>query len=106
MLRRDVAMTGNIVAKHDDDVGLQRIGMRDDRLDMRERHPGIAGVHVGDGGDLQLEIGGPLRRRDLIARDAEPQHRLDAEAIGRGGEARGAEAGDESAGNDGVKSWS
>ena len=31
-----------------DDVRLERIGAFDDRLDMIERHPGIAGVKVGE----------------------------------------------------------
>ena len=50
-----VAMTGHIVAEHDDDVGLERIGAFDDRLDMIERHPGIAGMEVGDRGDPEFE---------------------------------------------------
>ena len=57
-----VAMTGHIVAEHDDDIRLERIGAFDDRLDMIERHPGIAGMEVGDRGDPELEPCRPLRR--------------------------------------------
>ncbi len=74
---RDMAMAGDIIAEQHDEVGLQRIGVLDDRLDALQRHPGIAGVNVGDDGDLQLEIRGPLPRRQMIARDARPQLRLD-----------------------------
>ena len=59
---RDMAMAGDVVAEHDDDVGVERIGALDDRLDALQRHPGIAGMEVGDDGDPELEIGRPLRR--------------------------------------------
>jgi len=55
-------MSGHIVAEHDDDIRLERIGAFDDRLDMIERHPGIAGMEVGDRGDPELEPCRPLRR--------------------------------------------
>jgi hypothetical protein len=77
-------MAGDIVAEHDDDIRIEPIGAIDDRLDALERHPGIAGMQVGDDGDLELKGGGPLRRRDIIACDAKPQHRLDAEPVCRG----------------------
>ena len=79
-----MAMPGHVVAEHDDDIRIERIGAFDDRLNAFQRHPGIAGMKVGDDGDLELEIGGPLRRQDVIARDAKPQHRLDAEPVCRG----------------------
>ena len=89
-----MSMPGHIVAEHDDDVRAKRIGAFDDRLNVLERHPGIAGVEIGDDGDRELMIGWPLRRRNMIARDPKPQHGL-AEAIGRGREAGGAKSGDE-----------
>jgi hypothetical protein len=30
-------------------------------------------VEIGDDGDLELEIGGPLRRQQVVAGDAKPQ---------------------------------
>jgi hypothetical protein len=68
-------MTGHIVAEHDDDVRLKRVGAFDDRLDMIERHPRIAGVEVSDRGDPELEPCRPLRRRKVVPRDAKPQDR-------------------------------
>ena len=62
--------------------------------DALQRHPGIAGVKVGDGGDLEFETGGPLRRCNVVARDTKPQRGL-AKSISDGGNAGGAEAGDE-----------
>ena len=100
---RDMAVAGDIVAEQHDDVGIERVGALDDRLDVVQRHPGIAGMKVGDGGDLELEIGGPLRRQDIIARDAKPQRGL-GEAIGGGRTAGDAEAGQRNEKNDGVKS--
>ena len=63
-------------------------------LDALQRHPGIARMQVGDDGDLQLEAGRPLRRRRIVARDAQPHQRLDAKTIGRGGDAERAEPAD------------
>jgi len=74
-------MSGHIIAEHHDDVGPKRVGAFDDRLDVLERHPGIAGMNVGEDRDVELEARGPLRRVERVTRDAKPQHRL-AEAIG------------------------
>ena len=87
-----MAMPGDIIAEQNDDIGLQRIGAFDDTLDALQRHPGIAGVQIGNRSDLQFETGGPLRRREIIARDLQPQQRL-AKTIGRAGNADRAEAG-------------
>ena len=87
-----MAMPGDIIAEQNDDIGLQRIGAFDDTLDALQRHPGIAGVQIGNGGDLQSEPGGPLRGRKIVARDLQPQQRL-AKTIGRAGNADRAEAG-------------
>ena len=81
---RHMAVTGHIVAEHDDDIGAERIGALHNCLDVIQRHPGIAGMKIGNRGDLELETSGPLRRGNIVARDAKPQHRLDAEPIGRG----------------------
>ena len=59
---RHVAMAGHVVAEHDDDIGVKRVGALDDRLDVIQRHPRIAGVYIGDDGDLELKIGRPLPR--------------------------------------------
>ena len=88
-------MASHVVAEHDDDIRIKSVGALDDRLDMIRRHPGIAGVNIGDGGDLQLKTRRPLRRRQVIARHVEPQQRLDAETIGRRRGAEGAETGQE-----------
>src|SRR3981189_2579098 len=88
-----MAVTGNIVAEHDDDIGAERIGALHNGLDVIQRHPGIAGMKIGDRGDLELETGGPLRRGNAVARDAKPQHGLDAETIAGGRNTGGAEAG-------------
>ena len=77
-------MPGHIVAEHDNDICVQRVGLRDDRLNVLQGHPGIAGMKIGDHRDLELEIGRPLRRLDIVARDAKPQHGLDAEPVCRG----------------------
>jgi hypothetical protein len=55
-------MTGNVIAEHDDDVGLERIGALNDGMNAVQRHPGIAGMKVGNGRDLELQPGGPSRR--------------------------------------------
>ena len=81
---RHVAMTRDIVAQQHDDIRIERIGAFDDRLNAIQRHPGIAGMQVGDDRDLERKISRPLRRGNIVARDAKPQHRLDAEPIGRG----------------------
>ena len=83
-------MAGHVVAEHDDDIGVERVGPLDDPLDPLQRHPGIAGVQVGDHGDVELEIGGPLRRRKVVARDAKLQHGL-SEPVGRGRDAERAQ---------------
>jgi hypothetical protein len=41
-------------------------------------------MKVGDHGNLEIEIGWPLRRQQVIPRNAKPQHGLDAEPIRRG----------------------
>jgi hypothetical protein len=51
---RHMMMPGHVIAQHDDDIGIERIGALDDRLDVLQRHPGIAGVKVGDDGYLEL----------------------------------------------------
>jgi hypothetical protein len=84
-----MTMTGDVIAEHDDDIGVERIGAFDDLLDAVERHPGIAGVNVGDHGDFKREIGGPLPRRQAVLREPQLQHRL-AKPVGRGGGADGA----------------
>jgi len=66
-------MSGHVVAQHHDDVRMKRIGAFDDGFDAFQRHPGVAGMKVGDDGYLELETGGPLRRRDVIPRNAKPQ---------------------------------
>src|SRR5258706_15993312 len=65
----------------------------DDRIDTFQRHPGVTGVKIGDNGYLEIETGRPLRRQQAIPREAEPQHGLVAEAIGRGRSAEGAKPG-------------
>jgi hypothetical protein len=52
-------------------------------------------MKIGDDGYLELEIGGPLRRQQAIARDPKPQHRLDAEPIGSRRRAERADASNE-----------
>src|SRR5207237_10165667 len=37
---RDMAVSGDVVAEQDDDVGLKRIGALDNRVDAIDRHPG------------------------------------------------------------------
>ena len=49
-IARHMAVARDVIAEHDDDVGIERIGALDDRLDALQRHPGIAGVQVGDDG--------------------------------------------------------
>ena len=88
---RDIPVTGDVIAKQDGDVGAERVGVFDDRLDTFQRHPGIAGVNIGDDGDLEFQIGRPLRRRNLIARDPKLQLGF-AEAIGDRRNAGNAEA--------------
>ena len=90
-----MAMPGDVIAEHDDDVRIERIGAFDDRLDTLQRHPGIAGVKVGDDGNSELEIGGPLRRLDVVPRHAKPQYRL-AESVCGGRGTEGAEPSNES----------
>ena len=78
-----LAVACHVVAEHDDDISFERIGSFDDLVNPLQRHPGIAGVKVGDHGDVELEIGGPLRRRKVVARDVKLQHGF-AEPICRG----------------------
>jgi hypothetical protein len=82
-------MSRHIVAEHDDDVRLKRIGALDDGRDVIQRHPGIAGMDVGDDGDLETEVGRPLRRPKIVADDAEPQQGLDADPVESGSRAEG-----------------
>jgi hypothetical protein len=89
-----MAMASDVVAEHDDDIGIERIGPFDDRLDTIQRHPGIAGMEVRDDGDPELEIGGPLRRLNGVPRDAKPQLGL-AEPVCCGRNAGNAETGEE-----------
>ena len=108
-LPHHVAMPGHVVAEHDDDIGMKRVGAFDDRLNVPKRHPGIAGMKVGDDGDLELEARRPLRWRNVVTGNVKPQQRLDAEAIGRGRGAEGTEAGEEAkeftACNHGSERW-
>jgi hypothetical protein len=87
---RDLMQAGDIVAEQHDDIRIQRVGTIDDGLDPVQRHPGVAGMNVGDHGDLQRKIRRPLARGRVIAGDPKPQHRLDADAVsgGRDGESR------------------
>jgi hypothetical protein len=55
-------VTGDIVAEHHREIGAECVRMFDNLLDVFQRHPGIAGVKIGDDGDLELEIVRPLRR--------------------------------------------
>src|SRR5260370_11808550 len=84
-------MPGHVVAQQDDDIRIKRIGVIDNRLDMLQRHPGVAGMQVGNDGDLELEIRGPSRRLEVVARNAKPQQGLDAEPISRRSSAEGAQ---------------
>jgi hypothetical protein len=54
-----VANAGDVIPKQDDHVRIERIGAFDDGPNTLKRHPGIAGMDVGDGGNSELEIGGP-----------------------------------------------
>lgn len=56
-------------------------------------------MDVGDHGNLQREVRRPLPRGWMIAGDAKPQHRLDADAVGRG---RDGESGEAAEGTDEV----
>ena len=89
---RHMPVSRDVISKHHDDIRPKRVGAFDDRIDVVERHPGIAGMEVGDNGDPELEIRRPARRRDLVARDIEPKDRL-AEAIGRARDAGGTDPG-------------
>ena len=92
---RHMAVTGDVIAEHDGDIRIERIGPIDDRRNAIQRHPWIAGMEIGDDGDLERKIRRPLRRRDVIARDAKPQHRFDAEPVGCGRNTECAQSGDE-----------
>ncbi len=91
---RDMAMSGHVVAQHDDDVRIERVGAVDDRLDAFQRHPGVTGVNVGHDSYPEIEAGRPLRRRKLVSCDTQPQHGL-AKSIGRGRDAKRAQPADE-----------
>jgi hypothetical protein len=52
-------------------------------------------MKVGDDGYLEIETGRPLRRQQVIPRDAKPQHGLDSESVGSGRSAEGAKPGNE-----------
>ena len=70
----DMAGSGNVVAEQDDDVGVQRIGAFDNAgmrsIDIQDRRR--EGRH---GGDPRWNRP-PSRRRQLVARDAEPDDGL------------------------------
>ena len=83
-------MSGDVVAEQHDDVGVQRIGALDDALDAIDRHPGIAGVKVGDGRDPELESLWPSWRREIVARNAKPHYGF-AEPVSSGRDAKRAE---------------
>jgi hypothetical protein len=72
-LAGDMAMAGDVIAEHHRDVRLQRVGALDDFLDALQRHPWIASVQVGDHRYPEREIRGPLRGRNVVARDAKPE---------------------------------
>ena len=74
--------------------GFERIGALNDGLNAVERHPGIAGMKVGDCRDLELQPGGPSRRRNVIPRDAKLQHGF-AEPVSRGRDAKRAQPTDD-----------
>jgi len=86
----DMAVSGDVVAEQNDEVGIQRVGALDNAVDAIERHPGIAGVKVGDRGDPELKSPWPSRRREIVAGDAEP-HDGFAEPVGGGGNAERAQ---------------
>ena len=88
-------MTRHIVAEHDDDIGIKRVGVFHDPLDMHRRHPGIARVKIRDDRNLELETRRPLRRHNVVTGHAEPHQRLDAETIGHRRGAECTKAGDE-----------
>ena len=91
---RDVAQSRDIVAEQHDDVRVQCVGAVDDLGDAIKRHPGIAGVDVGEGCDPERKVRRPLPRRQIVARQREPDDRLaDAVGCGRsGGGGQSAEA--------------
>src|ERR1700743_2292197 len=89
---RHMTMSGDIVTKQNDDIRVERIGVRDDLFDMRERHPGIAGMNVGDGRDLERETGRQSRRVDIVTRHAKRYDRL-GKSICRARRTEGAEPG-------------
>ena len=66
------AMTDDVIAEQRVISGLSAL-VRATMPSIRfQRHPGIAGVQIGDDGDLQPEAGRPLQRRQIVARDIEP----------------------------------
>ena len=67
--------------------GSKRVGRRDDFLDPRHRHPRLASVKVGEGGNAEAALAlGPLRRRDGVAGHHQPEARLDGKGVGAGGD--------------------
>ena len=62
----NVPNAGDVIPEQDDHVRIERIGAFDDGRNALKRHPGIAGMDVGDGGNLELEISWPLRRLDIV----------------------------------------
>jgi len=67
-------MSGDVVAEQPDDIGVRRIDTLDNPVDAIDRHPGIAGVKVGDGRDPELESLWTSWRREIVARNARPHY--------------------------------
>ena len=95
----DEAMGADEIAEQHRQVRPLRIGQIDDGADALLRHPGIAGVDVGDDGDLEIEAGGPSRRGQRIGGQRELPARLEGRGVAgeAGGRREGAEAGQETA---------
>ena len=67
----DETMGGEIIAEHDDQVGVERLRGVDHLAHARDAHIGAAGMQIGNDGDGQPVRGGPVRRHRPVVGDDE-----------------------------------
>ena len=67
------AWTANVVAQQHDQIGIERIGLFDDRVNAIDTHIRFAGVQVGKRRDPERETVPPSFRSEVVSGDPEPQ---------------------------------
>jgi hypothetical protein len=75
-IARNERMGADVVAEQDGEIRILGVGDIDDLADPLFRHPGIAGMNVGDDRDLEPEVFRPSGKARRVFRERQRRPRL------------------------------